>query len=41
MKGTAQGYQNYQMLILTLAEVSQESLLDEISLESLLANNML
>jgi hypothetical protein len=29
---------NYQMLILTLAEVSQESLLAEISLESLLAN---
>jgi hypothetical protein len=32
---------NYQMLILTLAEVSQESVLAEISLESLLANNML
>jgi hypothetical protein len=29
---------NYQMLILTLAEVSQESLLAEISLESLMAN---
>jgi hypothetical protein len=32
---------NYQMLILPLAKVSQESLLAEISLESLLANNML
>jgi hypothetical protein len=32
---------NYQMLILTLTEVSQESLLAEISLVSLRANNML